>query len=82
MELIQRICPLTGEKFTPKRSNQRFRDPKARNDYYNHLAKEIRKIKSVADKPLAKNFKALSELLGDAREKVFHREFLLGRGVD
>lgn len=73
---------LTGEKFEQRRSSQKFSKADNRVKFWNEKAKEIRKAKAYADKPLFRNFKILSELMKGIKEKDFHSQFLLGRGFD
>jgi hypothetical protein len=57
MESIeQKIDLLTGEKFIPKRINQRFASPINRIRFHNRQAKKIRLDKSHVDKPLHDNY--------------------------
>jgi hypothetical protein len=73
---------LTGEKFFPKRRNQRFSVPANRIKYYNNRAAELRSQKSFVDRPLHVNYKILAELMKDKKEETFHKQFLLGKGYD
>jgi hypothetical protein len=83
MESIeQKIDLLTGEKFIPKRINQRFASPINRIRFHNRQAKKIRLDKSHVDKPLHDNYFVLSRLLGRKSEAVFHPEYLKGKGVN
>ena len=60
---MNRICPYTGEAFTPKRKNQIFSSAKARRDYHNDNASSIRHIKAPIDRALEKNYQILSSRL-------------------
>ena len=71
---------LTGQLFYPKRSNQVFASAKNRIRYHNNLACIARKERAYIDRILYRNFKILKELLGNEKEVIIHREFLLGKG--
>lgn len=74
--------PLTGEEFTPKKISQRFATPQNRIKYNNQKANKQREERAFIDKPLHKNHNILKEILGKRNEKIFHSEFLLGKGFD
>lgn len=74
------IDPLTGEEFEPKRSNQKFACPENRIKFNNDQANEIRREKSVLDKPLNTNLRVLDEIMLGKNEGIFHDEFLIGKG--
>ena len=77
-----KTCPITGLTFTARRSNQKFSSAKARNDYYNGLAKEVRQMKAGLDKALEKNRRVILETLGKEAEVVKTRDYLLGAGLN
>jgi hypothetical protein len=79
---LQKTCPATGEIFQPRRSNQKFSSAKARNAYYNELAKKIRDKKAQVDKALERNRKIILSTLGSELEVVKTRDFLLGAGLN
>jgi len=79
---MQQECPYTGEIFQPKRKNQVFASAKARRDYHNANAAELRKIKSPIDKALEKNFLILSERIKKGESKTFTKEELLMNGFN
>ncbi|WP_417371221.1 hypothetical protein [Gelidibacter japonicus] len=74
--------PYTGEKFLPKRSNQRFANPKNRKKYHNDKANRLRKTTEFVNKPLRLNRKILDYLMEGMVKKTFHQEFLRGSGYD
>lgn len=74
------IDPLTEEEFIPKKSSQKFACAENRIKYNNNRANEIRREKSVLDKPLSKNLRVLDEIMLGKTEGIFHDEFLLGNG--
>ena len=73
------IDPLTGEEFVQKKSSQKFACAENRIKYNNDRANEIRREKSVLDKPLSKNLRVLDEIMLGKTEGIFHDEFLIGR---
>ncbi|GAB3721009.1 hypothetical protein [Flavobacterium koreense] len=82
MEPEKRKDPLTGEEFVPKKISQRFASSENRVKFNNRKANEERKETADIDKPLHLNRKILKQLMGDEKEKTFHKEFLLGKGID
>jgi len=79
---MQQKCPYTGVIFQPKRRNQVFVSAKARRDYHNDNAAELRKIKAPIDKALEKNFIILSERLQKGESKTFSKDELLMNGFN
>lgn len=71
---------LTGETFTPQRINQVFANSANRIAYHNRRANELRHSVSYINKPLHINLRVLNEVMKDEKEKVFHKQFLLGKG--
>lgn len=82
METEKRKDPLTGEEFVPKKISQRFATSDNRIKFNNQKANAVRKEVSYIDKPLHLNRRILKQLMGNEKEKTFHKEFLLGKGID
>jgi hypothetical protein len=74
--------PLTNELFVPKRRNQVFATAENRIAYHNKKATELRYKLDYLNKPLLANYKVLTALMQKDSERVFHKEFLLGKGFD
>ena len=77
------IDPLTKTEFTASRSNQKFATARNRTTYHNQIATAVRQKKAFVDKYLRINFRILHELLPqntEPKEKVFHKQFLVGKG--
>jgi hypothetical protein len=72
---------LTGEKFVPRRANQKFSTPSNRIKYYNRKANEIRHKAAFVNRPLHINLLILNEIMAKTNEKVFHKQYLLGKGM-
>lgn len=72
--------PLTGEKFTPRRTNQKFASRENQVRHNNLKAAEKRKAKSVVDKILDNNRSILKKVLAKNTEIVRSKEYLLGAG--
>lgn len=70
----------TGEPFVPKRINQRFANSFNRISYYNKKANELRHSAAFINKPLHINLRILNELMHNEDEKIFFKQFLLGKG--
>jgi hypothetical protein len=77
-----KIDLLTGETFTPKRSNQKFASALNRIAYNNKKARESRKEIEYLEKPLYRNYKILREIMEDANQRCFHKQFLFGKGFN
>lgn len=73
---------LTGESFTPKRINQRFKTAANRIKYHNDKANERRHKEAYINRPLFVSHGILMELLKDKQEATFHKQFLAGKGFD
>ena len=73
---------LTNEEFVPSRINQKFACPLNRIKYHNQRANAMRHSAAFVNKPLMTNLRILNELLFDINEKVFHKEFLKGKGFN
>ncbi len=82
METQARVCPFTKEPFVPKRSNQLFVNSSARIKFNNYIASVKRKEKSPIDKPLDKNRKIITQILGTSTVATKTKDFLLGAGFD
>lgn len=77
---MERTDPLTGEKFIPKRNNQKFATRSNQVRFNNKKARERRELKSEINKTLDKN-RAILEQLHDNQPHVLHsKDFLLGAG--
>jgi hypothetical protein len=74
--------PLTNELFVPKRRNQVFAMAENRIAYHNKKAAELRHSLDYLNKPLLTNYKVLNSLMQKDSERIFHKEFLLGKGFD
>jgi hypothetical protein len=73
---------LTNEDFAPKRSNQKFATQSNRIKYHNDKANALRKASSFVNKPLMTNLNILNSLLQGKTERIFHKEFLKGKGFN
>ncbi len=82
MPMFMKTDLFTGEKFVPKRSNQKFASPENRIAYNNKKAREKKKETEYLEKPLYRNYRILRELMADADVRNFHKEFLRGKGFD
>ena len=82
MEPEKRKDPLTGEEFVPKKISQRFATSENRIKFNNHKANTVRKKRSYIDTPLHLNHRILEQLMCNEKQKTFHKEFLLGKGID
>ncbi len=72
---------LTGEEFNSMRINQKFSNPRNRIKYYNNKASKLRHSNAWVDKPLHKNLSILNEIMLDKKEEIFHKQYLLGKGL-
>ena len=72
---------LTGEEFTVQRINQKFANPQNRIKYYNNKANQLRYKNAYINKPLHSSVCILNELLADTKAAVFHKQYLLGKGL-
>lgn len=82
MEPEKRKDLLTGEEFIPKKISQRFANPQNRIKYNNNLANALRQERAVVDKPMFKTHRVLKELMKNKKMETFHKQFLLGKGID
>jgi hypothetical protein len=72
--------PLTGEKFIPKRSNQKFANSANKTAYNNTKARlKVKEKKPILD-IIGRNEKILSWILGTEKERIVTKEFLLRAG--
>ena len=72
--------PLTGEPFTPNRSDQKFATRENQIRYNNLKAKKKRQAKAEIDRALDTNRNILNRLLGSHNAVTKSRDFLLGAG--
>ena len=72
---------LTKEEFIPSRINQKFIRPANRIKYYNNKANELRHHVAYINKPLHCNLRIINQLMQGKSEAVFHKQFLIGKGV-
>lgn len=80
METINDL--LTGEPFTPKRSDQRFATRENQIRYNNIKARQKRKEKADIDRALDMNRSILKNILRDQKEVVKSHDYLLGAGFN
>jgi hypothetical protein len=73
---------LTNEEFVPTRINQKFASSSNRIRFHNQRANAVRHSSAFINKPLMNNLRILNELLNDKAEKVFHKEYLKGKGFN
>jgi hypothetical protein len=71
---------LTNEEYFSTRSTQRFKNSENRIRFYNLKAKNFRQRIAFVTKPLQNNIRILEELMVDTDERIFHNQFLLGKG--
>jgi hypothetical protein len=77
-----KICPYSGEIFTPKRRNQVFASAKNRRAYHNENASALRRIQSPINRSLEKNLLLITSLVKKGETKIFNREELLLKGYN
>ena len=70
---------LTNEEYFASRSTQRFKNSENRIKYWNDKAKKFRHSIASTTKPLQNNIRILEELMVGTDERIFHREYLLGK---
>ncbi len=73
---------LTNELFIPKRKTQVFANAKNRIAYHNKRATQLRHKLEYLSKPLLKNYNVLASLMETDSERIFHKEYLLGKGFN
>lgn len=76
----QRICPYSGLKFTPKRSNQIYANAEYRIAHNNEKNRLKQKPTKKAFNLLHKNYNILHELMEGKKIIKVHSEFLRGAG--
>lgn len=72
--------PLTGEPFHKRRSNQKFSSRENQIRYNNFKGGQKRKAKAQVDKILDKNRNILKKVLGEKKEVILSKDYLLGAG--
>ena len=75
-----KTCLYSGKEFCPKRNNQKFANDEYRVAYHNHRNNLLRLERAKVDRVLHKNHKILVELMDDAKQKRFKKDFLEGKG--
>jgi hypothetical protein len=80
MENEKRKDPLTGESFTPTRSNQFYANRKNQIKFNNQKQKRERKENIIINRYLLRNKKILKYLLSTNKEMIKSKDFLLGAG--
>jgi hypothetical protein len=78
----QKIDPLTEEKFTPKRLNQKFASRENQIRFNNLKAIAKRRAKAPYEKAMDKNRAILMSLLGEESMVEYSEDYLLGAGFD
>lgn len=73
-------CLYSNEDFVQTRSNQKFANSKNRMKYHNERRKQIVGLRTSIDNKLHKNHNILVELMNGKDNKLFHKEFLRGKG--
>lgn len=76
------IDPLTGERFIPTRSNQKFASRANQIKYNNQLAKKRREAIKPHSQILVQNRNILIKILGKETRKTVSRDYLLGAGFN
>lgn len=82
MRYKMKTDPYSGEKFVPKRYNQKFSCKKNQIAYNNYKAMKKRHEKAPFDKVLESNRKILSSILSNVQSKEVSRDYLLGAGFN
>lgn len=77
---MQAKDPLTAELFIKRRNNQKFATRQNQVRYNNIKAQKKRDAKLPIERILDKNRTILKKILGDGKEKLISRDFLLGMG--
>ena len=78
----QKTDLFTGQKFIPKRKNQKFATSQNRIAYNNNKAFLDKESRAFIDKPLKQNHKILLKLLKAGETKTFSKEYLDGAGFN
>jgi len=76
------IDPLTNEKFTPRRFNQKFASKRNQISFNNIKARRKRIDKAPFDLILDKNRTILIRIVGNDKEVVVSKDYLLGAGFN
>lgn len=71
---------LTGEPFTPTRSDQKFATRENQIRYNNLKARKKRRAKAEIDRTLDTNRNILKRLLKENKEVIKSRDYLMGAG--
>ena len=77
-----KICPYSGEEFTPKRNNQIYARSEYRIAHNNDKNNAKRMLMAPVNKSLSKNREILESILGSENENEVHTQFLRGKGFD
>jgi hypothetical protein len=77
-----KIDPFTKEKFIPGRPNQVYANSKNRIMHNNHKARELKNTLAYINEPVSLNRRILEDLLKEKKERICHKEFLLGKGYN
>ncbi len=81
MEKIEKKDPLTGERFIPKRSNQRFATSYNRKKFNNQIVNDLRKEREYIFGPLNKSHRLYIKLMEGKNEGDFSFDYLDGYGL-
>ena len=77
---MQAVDPLTNETFIKRRNNQKFATRRNQIRFNNIKAQKKRDAKASVTRILDRNRSILKRTLGDKKEIVVSRDFLLGAG--
>jgi hypothetical protein len=77
-----RVDPLTGNKFIPKRANQKYENRANQIQHNNLVAKEKNTLKSQIESCIIHNESILRKILQDKNEAIVSKDFLLGAGFN
>jgi hypothetical protein len=81
MDNIKAKDPLTGDLFTPKRSNQKFANRKNQIRFNNEKQNKNRKENLMVNRQLQKNKNCYKSILGTEKVVIKSADYLLGAGV-
>jgi hypothetical protein len=79
--IVKAIDPLTREQFIKLRRNQKFSSAKNRIKYNNNKAYTLRTLLAPYNGELHRTIVVLNELMKGKNSEVFHKQFLLGKGM-
>lgn len=79
---MQQKDPLTGEMFTPKRTNQIFATKLNQIRFNNQKAYTKRKLVSPYNSLLETNRKIIIRILNEDKTRIVSRDYLLGAGYN